>query len=294
MISLFLDSGAFSAWTRGSEVDIDDYIAYIKRNQKYVAYYANLDVIGDGEASFQNWRYMREQGLEPVPIYHPPTDVKYLEAYLKDCDFLAIGGISATSKRDRLLSLDRLWRDYLTDDKGLPVVKVHGFGLGSLDVLVRYPWYSVDNTTWLQQAIYGRILVPYTRGGIYVYDRTPIMVSVSGRSPTKAVVEGPHITSLTEVDRKVVFDYFESKGYTLGLSEFKVVDPEYVLGENEVWTGSVLRDDRKEVEVRVEDGLCNNYEHRLEICVKFFMDYAESVPEWPWAFKGVRSLGVQK
>ena len=44
-VDVFLDSGAFSAWTRGMEIDIQKYIEFIKQNQDIITVYANLDVI---------------------------------------------------------------------------------------------------------------------------------------------------------------------------------------------------------------------------------------------------------
>src|SRR5690606_13405309 len=46
-IEMFLDSGAFSAWSKGAQIRIRDYIAFIKRHQQYIDHYANLDVIAD-------------------------------------------------------------------------------------------------------------------------------------------------------------------------------------------------------------------------------------------------------
>ena len=49
-IKWFLDSGAFSAFTQGAEIDIQEYIEFIKEHKDYLEAYANLDVIGDAEA----------------------------------------------------------------------------------------------------------------------------------------------------------------------------------------------------------------------------------------------------
>ena len=57
-INLFLDSGAYSAWSKGVTIDIDEYISFIKKNIKYITVYANLDVIGDPEATYRNQKYI--------------------------------------------------------------------------------------------------------------------------------------------------------------------------------------------------------------------------------------------
>jgi len=43
---IFLDSGAFSAKTQGVTINIQDYIAFVKRNQHRLTTYSVLDVIG--------------------------------------------------------------------------------------------------------------------------------------------------------------------------------------------------------------------------------------------------------
>ena len=44
---IMLDSGAFSAWNAGKQIDIDKYIEFIRDNN--IDVYFNLDVIGDVE-----------------------------------------------------------------------------------------------------------------------------------------------------------------------------------------------------------------------------------------------------
>ena len=45
-VELFLDSGAFSAFTQKVTIDIQEYIAFIKEHEDIIDVYANLDVIG--------------------------------------------------------------------------------------------------------------------------------------------------------------------------------------------------------------------------------------------------------
>ena len=87
----FLDSGAFSAYTVGAKINLDEYIQYIKDHK--IKTYANLDVIDDVEGSYQNYKYMVSSGLKPIPVFHCGEDSKYLELYLKDCDYIALGGV---------------------------------------------------------------------------------------------------------------------------------------------------------------------------------------------------------
>ena len=134
-IKLCIDSGAYSAFTKGKVIDVDEYIQYLHNlldtYPDYDIVYVNLDVIGDGAGSYKNWKIMREAGLTPMPIYHATTDIKWLKRYLKITDHIGLGAISNMSSAKRTWALDRLWDDYLTDDEGMPEVKVHGMGITS-------------------------------------------------------------------------------------------------------------------------------------------------------------------
>lgn len=142
-ISLFLDSGAFSAFTKGVHIDIQEYIKFIKDNERYIDVYANLDVIGDAEATLKNQRIMEDAGLKPLPCFHYGDDIFYLHTYLQEHDYIALGGMVPISTNDLAHWLDNLFSNFLCDKKGYPIVKVHGFGLTSLKLLRRYPWYCM-------------------------------------------------------------------------------------------------------------------------------------------------------
>ena len=129
--NLLLDSGAYSAKTQMKKLDIDDYIQYINNNLDVFPTYSyfNLDVIGDGDKSYQNYLYMKMKGLYPIPVWHAETQTQFLELYLKQTDYIAIGAISVMSNQRTISSLDHVWETFLTESNGMPVCKVHGFGL---------------------------------------------------------------------------------------------------------------------------------------------------------------------
>ena len=138
---LFLDSGAFSAWRRGSIINIKEYMAFIREYEKYLGVYANLDVIGDDKATMDNQRIMESEGLKPLPTYHRSEDEYYLERYLETHSHIALGGMVGDTPTVLADWLDRVWDNYLLRSDGTPKVKVHGFGVTSLRILKRYPWY---------------------------------------------------------------------------------------------------------------------------------------------------------
>src|SRR5580765_8973464 len=67
---LFLDSGAFGAFTRGQPIDLKAYCEYVKARADRFFPVACLDVIGDWRASAHNWDLMRAEGVNAMPTFH--------------------------------------------------------------------------------------------------------------------------------------------------------------------------------------------------------------------------------
>ena len=196
---VFLDSGAFSMWSLGAKVSIPDYCDYIKRNDDIIrkdddAILASvMDAIGDALGTYQNQMAMEAMGVRPLPCFHFGEDVRYLEHYIANYSYITLGGMVAQSTPQLKLWLDDIWEKYLTDGSGRPKVKVHGFGLTTPELMRRYPWYSVDSSSWVQIArVGGMLLLPEAR-----------VINVSDQSPQRRV-EGQHITTLAPAMRKAV------------------------------------------------------------------------------------------
>lgn len=196
----FLDSGAFSAWSQGKEIDIDEYIAFIKANIDHIEVYASLDSIGGvpGRAptkeernegarkSWDNYLYMKSEGLDPIPVFHCGEDWKWLDNMLEHgCTYIGLGGMARNSSRLRIAWLDEVFTR-ITDSAGHPLVKTHGFGMTAIPLIFRYPWYSVDSTSWFQTGNFGGIMLPRVDArGEFRFDCPPLNVTVSHDSPNK-------------------------------------------------------------------------------------------------------------
>lgn len=291
-VNIFLDSGAFSAYTQGAEIDLDEYIQFIKDNRKSVEVYANLDVIGDARATWKNQKRMERAGLMPIPCFHFGEDWLWLERYVNNYDYIALGGI-AVKKNYGVLTrwLDECF-NRICDAQGVPRVKVHGFGITSLRLLFRYPWYSVDSTSWVVTSRMGLVLVPRRRSnGELDYSTEPMKVSVSNRSPSKKE-SGKHIETMSPRVKKGVMAYIEEKGFTLGHSTFEWKPEDHELQEGEKWSGKAERGQRL-VETIVELGLSNDYRFRDQLNVMYFLDLEKSIPEYPQKFKRpLAGLGI--
>jgi len=264
--NIIIDSGAYSAKTQNIKIDIDEYIDWLEENQDVCDKYFSLDVIGNGDKSYQNFLYMRMKGLDPIPVWHAETDEKFLELYLEVCDYIAIGAISVMSNERTSNSLDKVWKKYLTDDDYMPIVKVHGFGLTSLSMMTMYPWYSVDSTSWVQFGRYGVILIPHTRkmNTEWVYNENPHIICVSARSPQRSN-QYKHISTFSEGNKKKFIEYIEHMGFKLGSSDVDDSGP-------------------KPKETIIEEGVSNNHLLRDEINMLYYLNVEKSMPPWPWRY----------
>ncbi len=149
-ITILMDSGAFSAYTAGVHIDIDKYITFLKDLKP--KYYAVLDEIGDPDKTIYNQRYMESKGLLPLPTFHIGEPLKYLDHYLNDkrYKYMALGGMVGSKNLGDFLR--NVWPIIY---ERRPDMKVHGFGLTTLEHMMPYPFYSIDSSSYLSPVRYG-------------------------------------------------------------------------------------------------------------------------------------------
>ena len=197
-VQVFLDSGAFSAFSKGAEVDLPAYCEYILRNKDIILHEDGvclasvLDGIGDPLKTWQNQMAMESLGVRPLPCFHYGEDERYLEYYMANYPYITLGGMVPISTAQLLHWLDRLWEKYLTDGSGRPKLKVHGFGLTTQVLMDRYPWWSIDSSTWVQNAAMGYVFIP-GHGSI----------SVSSQSPDAKKI-GKHLHTVSPMTRAAI------------------------------------------------------------------------------------------
>jgi hypothetical protein len=261
MSPIIIDSGAFSAYTKGFTIKIEDYVEFIEWVQglypKVDFEVVNLDVIGDSYASYKNWIRMRELGVEAMPVFHPwynrakqgLGDKKFLSRYLKKTDRIAIGGIALMSRVQRDTALHTLWEQYLTDDRGMPKYRVHGMGVASLDVIRMFPWFSVDSTSAIHIGGTGYILTPH----FPEWDFSKMFeVYVSTKERDVPSSEKFRYGTLSNSDQAEVRRYVEWCG--------------------EQWDG--------------EDGVRESYRARMRVCYKALSLFS-TTQKWPRKYEGV-------
>ncbi len=208
---VFLDSGAFSAWTKEAKIDIKKYCSYIKKNDDILLHEDGqplasvLDAIGDAYGTYVNQKAMEQLGVKPLPCFHYGEDERYLEWYIANYPYITLGGMVAVSTQQLYPWLDRLFEKYLTDGSGRPKLKVHGFGLTTLELMQRYPWWSVDSSSWVQIAANGTLLLP-TPNGLWKY------VPISDVHPT-AKMANVHYNTVPPIQQEALRNQILSAGF---------------------------------------------------------------------------------
>ena len=162
---VFLDSGAYSAFTQKKPINIQDYIRFIKEHGKAIKVYSNLDVIGDPQATYFNQKLMEKEGLKPLPCYHHGEDPAWLDRYLSEGhEYIALGGMVPLSKTPQVLI--RWLRK--TFDRIPDHVRIHGFGISNPNIIKLFPFHSVDSTSWMMGQKYNALYF-FKRGQLTNY-----------------------------------------------------------------------------------------------------------------------------
>ena len=181
---LFIDSGAYSAWSKNKPIDVDDYIKFINENTDKFTLFASVDDI-PGELrrkptlweqrespakSWHNYLIMREQVKDKdklLPVFHIGEDFRHLQNMLdatfngEHIPYIGLGGtvgLACTVKEDWYKQCFKIIQQSSNAN-----VKVHAFGMTNLEILENYPFESADSTTWLMAAINGELCTKYGR-----------------------------------------------------------------------------------------------------------------------------------
>ncbi len=155
--SIFLDSGAFSAWSRGATLSVPAYCHYIHQHEPRLDLYCNLDVIGDWKGSARNLDKMLANGLKPVAVFHRGSPWNELHRLANLGLPLALGGLVGKGKSVTAGNIQQYLDQCWTRLREHWPLRVHVFGIVAQWVLERYPWYSADSSTALVSAGLGRV-----------------------------------------------------------------------------------------------------------------------------------------
>lgn len=156
-LRLIGDSGAFSALTLGKPVQIDAFAGWCHKVRPHTTWLAALDVIGDADGTWRNWRALRSHDLDTIPTLHYGCDPREMDRYVTEgVDFFGLGGmVGRKSEQARLLRWALGMMRYARDTH--PAVRFHGWGITHPRLIETLPWWSVDSSGFGQAYRFGRL-----------------------------------------------------------------------------------------------------------------------------------------
>lgn len=158
-VNLLIDSGAFSAFTRGQPVDIDKYSAFLHENKEFAAHAISLDYIDPvspehaAAEGMRNYFYLRDKGHDKIiPVYHVREQIKWLDQMIAaGAEYVGISATSIVSQLESKVWHNIVW-NHITDQKGRAIIQTHALGDTEETSLMTRPWTSSDSATWMLQA----------------------------------------------------------------------------------------------------------------------------------------------
>jgi hypothetical protein len=156
-LDMFADSGAYSAFTVGQSVQAGDYCRWVNRWKHLFTAASAPDVIGNPVATKVATTKMLGlvTGVPVLPVFHVGEDWAYLKHWCTQpgINYIALGGMVPYTRRPKLLGqwLTKAWTIIPSS------MRVHGFGLTTWPLLLRFPWYSVDSSSWTAGVRYANL-----------------------------------------------------------------------------------------------------------------------------------------
>ena len=224
---LFIDSGAYSAHTKGVKLDVDEYIDFVNSIDDHIHAIAQVDTIPGrldqpktpedyiegARLSWENFLYMYPKLKSPeklIPVFHSGESFDNLLKMInwKDENGKPLSYIGIAPAKDIHQGLKNVYMRDVYDviaKSNNPNIRTHLFGMTSLDALSKYPAYSADSTSHRHMGAYNKILIPGW-GVISISKRTRNRKSKSNISFCDAA---------DDMAMKEIEDYIESLGCTL-------------------------------------------------------------------------------
>jgi len=150
--NVMIDSGAFTLFNAKKKetwLNLDGYCNFLENHAHRVEKYVMLDVIGNDEASKENYEIMLKRGFNPMFVFTmADNDYSYLKnAVLNNPHLCVAGGV--TTKGDWMT---KRFQDVYAKTQA----KIHGLGYVTYPKIYQLPLHSVDSSSWIQASqVYG-------------------------------------------------------------------------------------------------------------------------------------------
>lgn len=221
--SLIIDSWAFSVWTKGKNLDIDEYWRFcVELNKKYwhklELYYINLDVIpwspwrkptkeqieDSARISYERMQYLsKKYPVKWMPVFHQHEDFEWLQKYIDDwIDYIWISPANDLKPKERLKWLKKCFYEYLIPS--WKPIKTHWFGVTTFSIIKEIPFFSCDSTSWLSGAIYNTYMF-FSKGKILTMNASTIRKKMGVDYWKKTTIEKyePNLKAISDMVKYV-------------------------------------------------------------------------------------------
>lgn len=168
-ISLWLDSGAFTAWKKGQELQVDEYLSAIDKLRKPLSCFKEVFCVGldkipgkyqckptaedlrvAEEVTLRNTERCIAEGINILPVHHQGDSLQLLKFYLENFSYIGISPANDSPQLTRLNYIKSVGKLFLNKapDGSTKVIAAHNFGNISTEQLKLFPFYSADSTSW--------------------------------------------------------------------------------------------------------------------------------------------------
>jgi len=138
---LMIDSGAFTVFTKGKQIDREQYAKFLTHWRGAYNYAMTLDVIGDPVATEANLQWLLDKGLPVIPVYTARAPISELESLAERFDYIAYGGLVGVPKPIQMRALK-----VVTDIAAQANCRVHALGQASARTFTQTQTYSGDSS----------------------------------------------------------------------------------------------------------------------------------------------------
>lgn len=132
-VNFILDSGAFSAFTQSKVIDKEAFYQYVKDNMDLFNHVVALDDLKDPEYTKQNYIEMKKFRPDVIPTFHFGEDYDFLKYYVKNSDYIAIGGTVQLQSGRKITNFIIKCLEMIPKEK-----KIHLFGVFNPNILFRF------------------------------------------------------------------------------------------------------------------------------------------------------------
>lgn len=222
---LMLDSGAFTAWTLGLDVSLEKFASWAQGvvAERHGTLVVSLDVIPGRpgvpptapersyamQASLENGDALRAGGLSISEVYHqhePLSHLRKLLARQRPHEVLGISPNKSVSRQKRLAFVRQTLRDVLAETGREAFPRCHGLGVISRDLMLGFPFYSVDSSGWV---VYRYGCGIDARGRSYAMD---VRFATSRAGAAKRLASIETLRNLRTLEAEVT-RYWDARGF---------------------------------------------------------------------------------